>query len=76
MEGSAHDRVAAEGGVRWERTDEVTLGVIRSRHPSVGGDTHVPQHLKILHLYCCVSCPTLQDIALSSTSTVISQTAH
>lgn len=39
-------------------------------------DTQDPQHLKILHLYCCVSCPTLQDIALSSTSAVISQTTH
>lgn len=37
MEGSVHDRVVAEGGVGCERTDGVTLGVIRSRHPSVGG---------------------------------------
>lgn len=30
------ESMTAEGG--WERTDGVRLGVIRSRHPSAGGE--------------------------------------
>lgn len=32
------ESMTAEGGAWWERTDRVRPGVIRSRHPSAGGE--------------------------------------
>lgn len=73
---SVHDRVAAEGGVGCERTDGVTLGVIRSRHPSVVGGRNRHTSPSALEDSSLILQCQLSHSALSSTSAVICQTAQ
>lgn len=73
---SFHDRVAAGGGVGCERTDGVTLGVIRSQHPSVGGERNRHTSPSALEDSSLILLCQLSHYALSSMSAVISQTTH